>query len=137
MWGGCVRRRRTRSICSTGNCTNTMLISGSIFKICRRFGIGVGRRISASLVLRRLLRKGNLAASYLRILSRAFSGRVADQHPFAHDEESFCWGVVQLVGRCTVNADGGGSNPPAPATSNRSERLQTFCAGRACSYCLT
>jgi len=25
------------------------------------------------------------------------------------------WGVVQLVGRCTVNADGGGSNPPAPA----------------------
>jgi hypothetical protein len=72
-------------------------------------------------VLRRLLRKGNLAASYLRILSRAFSGRVADQHPFAHDEESFCWGVVQLVGRCTVNADGGGSNPPAPATSENRE----------------
>jgi hypothetical protein len=26
-----------------------------------------------------------------------------------------CWGVVQSVGHLTVNEDGGGSNPPAPA----------------------
>ena len=26
-----------------------------------------------------------------------------------------CWGVVQPVGHLTVNEDGGGSNPPAPA----------------------
>ena len=28
-----------------------------------------------------------------------------------------CWGVVQPVGHLTVNEDGGGSNPPAPANS--------------------
>jgi hypothetical protein len=28
-----------------------------------------------------------------------------------------CWGVVQSVGHLTVNEDGGGSNPPAPANS--------------------
>jgi hypothetical protein len=26
-----------------------------------------------------------------------------------------CWGVVQLVGHLTVNEDGEGSNPSAPA----------------------
>ena len=33
------------------------------------------------------------------------------------------WGVVQLVGLCTVNADGGGSNPPAPAKFLQAGRL--------------
>jgi hypothetical protein len=28
-----------------------------------------------------------------------------------------CWGVVQLVGHLTVNEDGEGSNPSAPAKS--------------------
>jgi hypothetical protein len=45
------------------------------------------------------------------------SDGVADRFAFAHDARSRDWGVVQLVGRCTVNADGGGSNPPAPANS--------------------
>jgi hypothetical protein len=31
------------------------------------------------------------------------------------------WGVVQSVGRCTVNADGVGSNPTAPANSGNRE----------------
>src|SRR5208282_1729731 len=30
-----------------------------------------------------------------------------------------CWGVVQSVGHLTVNEDGGGSNPPAPANFYR------------------
>lgn len=29
------------------------------------------------------------------------------------------WGVVQSVGHLTVNEDGGGSNPPAPANFSR------------------
>jgi hypothetical protein len=31
-----------------------------------------------------------------------------------------CWGVVQSVGHLTVNEDGGGSNPPAPANFSQS-----------------
>ena len=30
-----------------------------------------------------------------------------------------CWGVVQLVGHLTVNEDGEGSNPSAPAKFSR------------------
>ncbi len=32
------------------------------------------------------------------------------------------WGVVQLVGHLTVNEDGEGSNPSAPANSLEAER---------------
>jgi hypothetical protein len=34
-----------------------------------------------------------------------------------------CWGVVQLVGHLTVNEDGEGSNPSAPANSLAYERV--------------
>ena len=35
-----------------------------------------------------------------------------------------CWGVVQSVGHLTVNEDGGGSNPPAPANFLQSVEQQ-------------
>src|SRR5689334_10789996 len=37
------------------------------------------------------------------------------------------WGVVQSVGHLTVNEDGGGSNPPAPASFSRGNQNQTSC----------
>jgi hypothetical protein len=47
-----------------------------------------------------------------------------------------CWGVVQSVGHLTVNEDGGGSNPPAPA--NFLDR-DTGISGVVCFYtdCIT
>ena len=35
--------------------------------------------------------------------------------PAAPGAKTACWGVVQLVGHLTVNEDGEGSNPSAPA----------------------
>ena len=47
-------------------------------------------------------------------LARFSRGRA---HPLALPESGIAarWGVVQPVGHLTVNEDGGGSNPPAPA----------------------
>ncbi len=41
----------------------------------------------------------------------------------ASRNSSLAWGVVQLVGHLTVNEDGGGSSPPAPANSENFLRL--------------
>ncbi len=46
------------------------------------------------------------------------------------------WGVVQSVGHLTVNEDGGGSNPPAPASLssvNSLGRRQSFAVGKPAS----
>jgi hypothetical protein len=37
-----------------------------------------------------------------------------------------CWGVVQSVGHLTVNEDGGGSNPPAPANFPSKNRIMVL-----------
>src|SRR5690242_4247331 len=38
------------------------------------------------------------------------------------------WGVVQSVGHLTVNEDGGGSNPPAPASFSREKQQSKWLA---------
>src|ERR1700722_15419279 len=78
MCRDCVRRRRTRSICLTGNCTNITLISGSIFRIFRKFGIGVGRKTSAIPLLQRRWRKNNPVASYFRTLNEFLADDLAN-----------------------------------------------------------
>jgi hypothetical protein len=46
------------------------------------------------------------------------------------------WGVVQPVGHRTVNADGGGSNPPAPAKlPSKTDRIGGI--GRIYTDCYT
>src|SRR5580700_5161454 len=42
-----------------------------------------------------------------------------DSCKFIRTYPQLSWGVVQSVGHLTVNEDGGGSSPPAPANSVR------------------
>src|SRR6266436_3657736 len=57
-----------------------------------------------------------------------------DHAPAAHRQPGSAarrWGVVQLVGHLTVNEDGEGSNPSAPANlSSRRKRCHDMAAGR-------
>src|SRR6266705_6494535 len=76
----------------------------------------------------KFLRRGNLGnarAWYLRRTPRR--SILQRSHPLWGNPDAVGvdkrrWGVVQPVGHLTVNEDGGGSNPPAPANSLPAEK---------------
>ncbi len=74
---------------------------------------------SAQLFLRRarLARsRAILEVPFAALLRRSLPGSVRPERVRVRDS---CWGVVQLVGHLTVNEDGEGSNPSAPANLSK------------------
>ena len=69
------------------------------------------------LAFRMALRKNFRRSCYLRWILRRSQSAAEFSLLWSRSAAVNCWGVVQPVGHHTVNVDGEGSNPSAPATS--------------------